>query len=321
MNFLQKKKVLILVDYSWCLHRYLAVFRNLSVTINGEVIPTGAFFGFCYFLESVYKRFHNTELKVIFCKDDKSKDRLTELPEYKGQRNHSSNLHDNDNAIGEIVCALDFVHFCEAKNQEADDVMALYALRHKDQFDEVIIYSGDNDMLQLMSEGIRVTREFNKHGFVFVDQQYINVKFGNVEPKHLPYMRALLGDVSDNIPTPVSGLRKDFLVEFVKIWEANDLSVALNDSYYMGMKIPRVNIPEQLRRLNMCVSEIIRNYRLMSLLKYKQTQYYFPINEYRIIPNESLINLYQLDKFKLLLEYIGVIKSHASSIKAGETST
>jgi DNA polymerase-1 len=83
---------------------------------------------------------------------------------------------------------------------EADDILADISESIKDEFDRVIIVSGDKDILQLVSDKVKVMSI--KKGItdtVMVDREGVVEKFG-VEPARIKDLLALMGDSSDNIP-------------------------------------------------------------------------------------------------------------------------
>ncbi len=88
----------------------------------------------------------------------------------------------------------------EKEGFEADDILADIADKVKNQFDEVIILTGDKDILQLVSGNIRVMAI--KQGItdtVLIDKFKVEEKLG-VKPENVKDLLALMGDSSDNIP-------------------------------------------------------------------------------------------------------------------------
>lgn len=298
---------LILVDYSWCLHRYHHVHKEFFIEYNGEQIFTGSIFGFTRLVQSIHSRFKHEEFRVIFCLDQSS-DRKDEYAEYKANRNHQSDVYKEDTYITNILSNLPFVSFATAKNKEADDVIAYLALSNLDKYDEVIVYSGDNDMLQLMSEGVKITREFDKLGFVYVGQDYIKKKYGDIDIKNLLKFRALLGDVSDNISSAASGVKTAFLREFIKKWDEFSLNEALNPELYTTKIKGVVNNLTELHLIDYNTAKV--NYKLMNLLKYKTEE--LDVEHFKRKPNFSLLEILKLDSFKLFLENLN--KKTSSSI-------
>lgn len=295
-----KEKILILVDYSWCCHRYRHVHQQFTSIVEGEEIFTGGAFGFTTLISSIHRRFRETDFEIIFCMDQNS-DRKKENSEYKANREHQVDVYKEDTYITSLISMVNFTSLTTSKEKEADDVMAYLAIRNRDKYDKVYIYSGDNDMLQLMKfENIFVTREFSPKGFVTITEEYVHKKFGDITIPQILYMRALLGDPSDNIAPPSPDLKKAFLREFIKIWETEGLDSALEERHYQHkIKGIKDNL-SQLNLLQLSRSAIISNYRLMSLLRYEHED--ILIERYRVKQYPSLVNSLKLTNYEIFLE-------------------
>src|SRR5262249_41554911 len=93
---------------------------------------------------------------------------------------------------------------------EADDVIATLALRARAQGMEVVIWSGDKDLLQLCGSGIYQVDTLRD---VEYTPEAVQEKFG-VPPASLGDVLALMGDSSDNIPG-VSGIGPGWAAKLV----------------------------------------------------------------------------------------------------------
>ena len=305
-------KKLILCDYSWMSHRFHHVHKDMKVTYDNKEIFTGTIFGFARFVESVYSRFSRDEFRIIFCLDKRS-DRKDIFEDYKANRNTSlkEEVSKEDEYITSLMSLVEFVSFAYCDNKEADDVLASLALEYKDKYDEVIIYSGDNDMLQLIDEGIHVTREFTRTGFLYLGQEYITKKFGDILPCNLLKLRSLLGDPSDNIPAPTPGLKKAFLNHFIINWNELGLDEALDEKLYQTKIKGITDNLAQLKLLKESRANIIFNYRLMSLIKYKDN--YLTVSHFKREKNYSLLDILQLSSYKRFLESLSEKSSSSIS--------
>ena len=108
-------------------------------------------------------------------------------------------LSDQFPLIKEVLNAFNIV-FLEKDGFEADDILADIANAVKNRFDQVIIVTGDKDILQLVSDNIRVMAI--KKGItdtVLFDRFKVEEKLG-VKPENIKDLLALMGDSSDNIP-------------------------------------------------------------------------------------------------------------------------
>lgn len=303
---MQQEKTLIICDYSWMTHRFYHVFQNMQYTNDdGETYNTGVMFGFCKFINSIFSRYNNFDL--MFAKDVSSEERKAMDPNYKSNRVHDPETFRMDEDCVTLMCYPKNVYFLNAPAKEADDVMALYAIQNLKNYEKVIIYSGDNDMLQLKALGIEVARELDKKGLMYVGQDYIEKKFGPLDIKHLLFFRALKGDGSDNIAAPCKGLRLTFLYEFIKVWHDLGLDYALSEEteqVMIDLKLPKVNIKEQFKRLRENKDTIINNYNLMSLLKYTKEENAFEINKFFNPVDYTLLERYGLGHYEHFVDYL-----------------
>lgn len=84
----------------------------------------------------------------------------------------------------------------ELENYEADDLIATYTRMALEEGMEVVVTSGDKDLMQLVQPGVRV---FNPFKWQMYDREDVIEKWG-VEPEQIVDLLALMGDASDNIP-------------------------------------------------------------------------------------------------------------------------
>jgi len=162
-------------------------------------IPTNAVYGFTNMLLKVLEQEKPDKVIVAF-----DAGRLTfrneQFEEYKSQRKPSPpEFRSQLPLVKEILDALK-IKVCELSNYEADDLIGTLAKKAEREGMEVIIVTGDRDMLQLISPKINVL--LTKKGISemeLFDLQKVKDKYG-VEPCRLIDIKGLTGDVSDNIP-------------------------------------------------------------------------------------------------------------------------
>lgn len=101
--------------------------------------------------------------------------------------------------IKEVLDAFNIICL-EKDGFEADDILAGIVNSIKNEFNQIIIVTGDKDILQLVSGNIKVMAI--KKGItdtVIFDRLKVEEKFG-VKPENMKDLLALMGDNSDNIP-------------------------------------------------------------------------------------------------------------------------
>lgn len=219
-----KKKIIIIDGYALIFRAYYAFIKTTSfTTTNGE--PTGAVFGFIKMVLSAL----NTQKPdyVVVAWDSGGKTFRNDLyKEYKANRKETPDeLKIQIPLIKEAVDKLD-ISSITMENYEADDVIGTLCKKLRNNNDlDVIVLSGDKDLLQLVGDNVKVMA--SKKGvseFKIYDSEAVKEKWG-VVPEKIIDLFALIGDSSDNIPG-VKGIGKKgaekLLNEFSSIDEIFD---------------------------------------------------------------------------------------------------
>ena len=79
---------------------------------------------------------------------------------------------------------------------EADDLIATYARKAREEGDEVVVVSADKDLMQLIRDGVEFYDSMKDKFFTPED---VKEKFG-VYPDKVVDVQALAGDATDNVP-------------------------------------------------------------------------------------------------------------------------
>jgi DNA polymerase-1 len=120
--------------------------------------------------------------------------------EYKAQRPATpEELKGQIKKVHQLVEAFHIPVF-EIDGFEADDVLGTLSKQADEQGIETIIVTGDNDMLQVVLPRVKALaprRTFTDT--VLYDEEAVEQKYG-IKPEQLADLKALAGDVSDNIP-------------------------------------------------------------------------------------------------------------------------
>ena len=166
------------------------------VTKAGE--PTAGTYGFAAVLFNILEEKKPDFLAVSFDVGATFRDAL--FPDYKGTREKMpDDLRSQIERINEIVAAFN-IPILTAEGYEADDVLGTVAKQAAAQRVEVIIATGDRDLLQLCDKHIRVSlagQKLSEASLYGPDE--VKARFG-VTPKQYIDYKALVGDKSDNIP-------------------------------------------------------------------------------------------------------------------------
>jgi DNA polymerase-1 len=166
-------------------------------TTTGQ--PTNAVYGFTSMLINVLRDEKPTHVAVAFDRREPTF-RHEQYAEYKaGRQKTPDEFFSQLSLIYEVLDALGVQHL-EASGYEADDIIATLAtLAARDGMD-VLIVTGDRDVLQLVNDKITVlmTRVGISNMTRFTPEE-VEAKYG-LTPAQYPDFAALRGDPSDNLP-------------------------------------------------------------------------------------------------------------------------
>jgi DNA polymerase-1 len=185
----------VLDGYSVIYRSYFAFIRNPLRNPRGE--NSSAVFGFVRTLLSIFQQYHPSHFAVIMDSTTPTF-RHEKYSEYKANRDATpDDLHAQIPVIEEILQALG-VPMVRSEGYEADDVMATYARRCREQGRPCRVITGDKDLLQLVEEPVRVLRP-GKNGIEELDRDAV-YRDWSVWPEQILDYLALIGDASDNVP-------------------------------------------------------------------------------------------------------------------------
>src|ERR1700682_4071636 len=181
-----------LVDGSHALFRAYHALPHLSTR---QGVPTNAVYGFTTMLLRAIREGNPTHLAVAF--DEEAKAKRAELSaEYKATRGAPpEDLTPQFPLVRKVLEALR-VPAIGFSGYEADDVIATLAARAGARGWEVVIVSGDKDLMQLVVDGIRCYDSMYEKWYGPAE---VEEKWG-VPPSALPDLLALTGDKIDNVP-------------------------------------------------------------------------------------------------------------------------
>jgi DNA polymerase-1 len=164
---------------------------------TSEGMPTGALYVFARMLMRLEEDNHPERMAVVF--DDKSGKRTfrAEMYEpYKATRKAPpEELQVQMEYFAKIVEGLGWP-VLTVPGVEADDVIATLAEAAKKKGWEVVIYSADKDIMQLIGDGVTMIDALHQKTYT---RDEVIKKMG-VPPEQIPDFLALVGDTSDNIP-------------------------------------------------------------------------------------------------------------------------
>ena len=190
-------RLLLLDGHSLAYRAFFALpIENFSTT-TGQ--PTNAVYGFTAMLINVLRDEKPTHLAVAFDRGEPTF-RHEQWVEYKANRRETpDDFRSQLSLIFEVLDALG-VRRLSAPGYEADDLIATLATQAAAEGMDVLIVTGDRDVLQLVSN--RVTALMTRRGITEMTRftpATVTEKYG-LTPAQYPDFAALRGDPSDNLP-------------------------------------------------------------------------------------------------------------------------
>jgi DNA polymerase-1 len=197
---------LFLIDGSSYIFRAFYAIRHLS---SSKGLPTNAIYGFIQMLLKVIKEHHPDYLVITF--DSKAPTFRSEVyKEYKANRPAMpEGLTPQIPYIKRIVEGYRIATL-EMEGYEADDLIGTVAKGVESKADVVII-TGDKDILQLVTDHIQVYDTMKEKRF---GVEEVGERFG-VMPEQVVEVMGLAGDAIDNIPG-VPGIGEKTAIELIR---------------------------------------------------------------------------------------------------------
>ncbi len=190
-------RLLLLDGHSLAYRAFFALpIENFSTT-TGQ--PTNAVYGFTAMLINVLRDEKPTHVAVAFDRGEPTF-RHEQYVEYKANRRETpEDFRSQLSLIFEVLDALG-IRRLSAPGYEADDLIATLATQASAQDMDVLIVSGDRDVIQLVSD--RVTVLMTRRGITEMTRftpETVTEKYG-LSPAQYPDFAAVRGDPSDNLP-------------------------------------------------------------------------------------------------------------------------
>ena len=189
-------KKLVLIDGNSILYR---AFYALPLLHNDKGVYTNAVYGFTNILLNILETEKPSHMLVAF-DAGKTTFRHSTYKDYKGGRQKTPpELSEQFPLTRELLNAFNIPHY-ELDMYEADDIIGTLADTGEKEGWEVKVISGDQDLLQLVSE--HVTVDVTKKGVSEVESftPKSMVEKMELSPDQIIDLKALMGDSSDNIP-------------------------------------------------------------------------------------------------------------------------
>lgn len=187
-------KTLLLIDGHAIMHRAFFALPELT-TKSG--IPTNAIYGFFTMVHKAIIDFQATHVIVAFDTPVKTF-RKKMYADYQIHRPRPADSFIVQVPIIQELLDVGGIKRMEKAGFEADDVIGTLARKLREQFDKILILTGDRDLLQLVNDNTFVITPLKGISTSAIyDKEAVKEKFG-VSPAQIPDLKALMGDASDN---------------------------------------------------------------------------------------------------------------------------
>ena len=238
-----------LIDGQSYIYRAFYAVRGLT---NSEGLPTNAIFGVVNMLQRIRDEHAPSYLGMVLDAPGKNF-RHHAYPKYKANRAAMPDeMRVQMPHIKEVVGAYR-IPILEMAGYEADDIIATLATRWERDGAEVVIVSGDKDLMQVVSDRVTMLDTMQDKR---IGPAEVHAKFG-VEPGRVVEVQALMGDSTDNIPG-VPGVGEKTAIKLIAQW--NDLVGVLDNGAAIKGKLgERVREHAELARLSKTLATLDRD--------------------------------------------------------------
>lgn len=192
------QRKIVLIDGSSLAFRAFYSILDLERFKNRSGLHTNALYSFNRMLDNVLQQFEPTHVLVAFDKSERTF-RTEKYAEYKGGRQKTpSEFKEQMPYFRVLLDAYGIKHY-DVLGYEADDIIGTLS-NQADEDDQVVVISGDKDLIQLASNNttVYVTRrgvsDLEPYTPAVIREKY------DITPEQIIDMKGLMGDSSDNYP-------------------------------------------------------------------------------------------------------------------------
>ena len=277
---------LILIDFSWVYNKYYFVASYAlgnDISGNSNDILEGNLYRMLY--EFLVRIVATNKVKVLLALDSPTST-LNNFKIYEGyKQNRNKELKKEvysilDDILKKLIKKLNKKSFAfvKAKGYEADQIIS-YIVKKFHSKKEIIIFSGDKDLIQLTSyPNTYISDKFEKGNFIIKTDEELFKKFKNSKDEDFTRIstnkrdilkyRSLKGDNSDNLSSVFPRIKDREIVEIIKNHWVDDQEEELTEDRINkiiedDLQYENPSLAEKLRQSK---DVWLRNYKIMDLL-------------------------------------------------------
>lgn len=209
------RPLLLLIDGSHAVFRAFFAVRNLT---SPQGVPTGAVFGFASMLLKLLRERRPDKIAVCFDTSGPTH-RHERDPNYKANRPEMPPELQVQWPVCQEVAQLLGLPVLRQDGLEADDLIATLAHEGRRAGHDVLVVSGDKDLMQLVvdgKDGAPSIAQLDDGKGVVYDEAGVRDKWG-LPPERIGDLLAIMGDSVDNIPG-VRGIGEKGAVKLLEQW-------------------------------------------------------------------------------------------------------
>lgn len=297
------KKVLIL-DGNSIVNR---AFYATPLLTNSEGYYTNAVYGF---LNMLFKFVDEETPDYVAVAFDLPKPtfRHIKFEEYKGKRKKAPfELIGQIPLLKEVLLSMNIKTY-EKEGYEADDILGTISKKAEDKGYDVVIISGDRDLLQLASKTVKIRIPKTKAEGSKIEDYYeddIIAKYG-VTPREFIEVKALMGDSSDSIPS-ISGIGEKIAIKIIQQYKT--VESAIKNASSIKYKKASENLAKYSEQAKL-------NHLLVKIVRDVPIEIDFDTMKYENIFNEKAYEVFKRLEFKSMF---GRFEKTAEFLKSGHS--
>jgi len=253
---------LLLLDAKFLLFKAAYAFNSLTTEWEGSTVRTGGVYGFLRQILKIHETYGGSMVVVW---DSIHNIRRQTLPTYKGHKPSAqydeltASVHEQEPIAIRLLSYLG-IRQASADGYEADDVLYTLAKRYSEVGFNVVIYTGDEDLLQAVGPNRTVVLSKRKTDDECVNEQRL-MDLKGLTPSQFSDAKCLSGCTSDNVPG-VPGIGKTYATKIIQAF--GNLNNVLN-----SLDVDSAQWDGIASRLRLAIREhkdqVVRNLKLIRL--------------------------------------------------------
>ncbi len=296
-------KKLIVVDVSNFIFRAFFAIRPLTAP---DGTPVNAVYGVLSMLLKLLSQYQPTH--ILLAKDTAGGSFRNELYDlYKANRSEPpEDLIPQFSLIQELIEKMQLPYALD-ENYEADDIIGSAVVQWKDHFDEILIASGDKDLMQFVGENIKMLDTMKDKIY---DEKAVMEKMG-VRPDQIVDYLSMVGDTSDNVPG-MKGIGAKGAAKLLAEYETLENCIDNSDSF-TGKKLTNAFTNH--------VDDALLSKKLITIVTDMELGLTEKETEFRFHPHAELINFLTGLNFNSMVKKLQDIQYNEQQAEQGEVSS